>query len=545
MCGVTGLPPRPESDFLASLLRPAVVLAALAALLAVAAAPPAAADVRSDAAAIRTGLTRAVEAGRLSRAEAGRYRLTLRRARSVLTLLPYTRGREVAGVIHDVARQAPRYNRPRSVALFSMLQANADFLAVHPVPEPGSDIVAADGVVYRLFPGHGFQFHPLGNFGALNSHVSGGRKDEAARLALSLVGRAVARGRSLLWEYYFPFGGGRPPWTSGMAQAVAAQALARTAARLGDPGLVSAARRAYRAIPGRLLLELGAGPWIRHYSFSRLVVLNAHLQSLLSLATYGDLTRDSAGAALAASFERSARRMFPRFDTGYWSLYALGVVSPLDYHEYVVRLLNNLERRTGDRFWAEKAARFERYLTEPPLVRLTRRPAPLYPVPAEGFRDAAKLRVWVSKPSSVALYVGGRRFAWSTRGGRRTWVWYPGGRAPGRYPVVVRAVDLAGNRMSARLATVEIRRDRQPPELWAEIARRTLRWRAVDRGTPWLRLTLVLERPKARKVVALGVRPLSGTLRLAAPGLRWEATLVASDSSGNRARVALGPFGGQ
>ena len=44
----------------------------------------------------------------------------------------------------------------------------------------------------------------------------------------------------------------KAPWTSGMAQAVMAQALARA-------GRTDLARRAYRAIPGSLDRELAAG----------------------------------------------------------------------------------------------------------------------------------------------------------------------------------------------------------------------------------------------------------------------------------------------
>ena len=63
-------------------------------------------------------------------------------------------------------------------------------------------------------------------------------------------------------EYYFPFGGGYPPWTSGMVQAVAARAFAAD-----DDGFV--ARKAYLALRP-LVFPLSAGPWIRLYSFSNL-----------------------------------------------------------------------------------------------------------------------------------------------------------------------------------------------------------------------------------------------------------------------------------
>jgi hypothetical protein len=463
----------------------------------------------------------------------------------VLTLLPGARARELGGVLHDVALQWRRYTRPRALALFSMLDANADFLGVNNIPAPRSDIVAGDGVVYRLFSGHGFQFHPLGNFAALNDHVARGRDEEAARLAASLAARAVPRGRAKVWEYYFLFGGGRPPWTSGMAQAVAAQALARAGSRLSNRSLTGAATSAYRAVPLDLLLGLAAGPWIQHYSFSRLVVLNAHLQSLLSIWEYATLAADAGASALGGRMEGSAKAMFPRFDTGYWSRYSLGSDSSLHYHEYVVSLLRTLARRSGDDFWAQKAARFQLYLEQPPLFKAASAGTTLYPLPAEGFRDQARIAYWVSKPSTVGLTVGGQRFSGAVSGGWHRFVWRPGRRPPGRYVVRISAVDLAGNRAAADLTTVEIKRDTEPPQLSATLRARRVTWRAVDGATPWLRLALVLERPDGRKRVELGRRALSGSLVLERPQLRWEATLVAADSSGNRARVPLGPFGGR
>ena len=463
----------------------------------------------------------------------------------MLTLLPGARARELAGVLHDVALQWRRYTRPRALALFSMLEANADFLAVNNVPAARTDIVAGDGVVYRLFYGHGFQFHPLGNFAALNEHVARGRDEEAARLTSSLVARSVPKGRARVWEYYFPFGGGRPPWTSGMAQAVAGQALARAGSRLANAGLVAAASGAYRAVPVGLLLSLATGPWIQHYSFSRLVVLNAHLQAVLSIGDYAAIAADAGATALGARMEQSAKALFPRFDTGYWSRYSLGSYSSLHYHEYVVSLLRTLARRTGDTFWTDKAARFQLYLEQPPLFRLARPVQALYPVPADGFRDAAPIRVWVSKPSTVTLTVGGDRLSRSVGGGTHTFVWRPGRRAPGSYPVRVSGVDVAGNRAAADLTSIELKRDTEPPQLSARLAGRRLTWRAVDRTTPWLRLALVLERPDGRKRLELGRRPLSGSLTLQRPQLSWEATLVAADSSGNRARAPLGRLGGR
>src|SRR5207248_654624 len=120
---------------------------------------------------------------------------------------------------------------------------------------------------------------------------------------------------------YFPFGSGAAPWTSGLAQAVAAQALARAGDRLSDPALLDAADGAYASLPP-LVTALAAGPWVSLYSFDSSPVLNAQLQAALSVDDYAEVTGNDAAATLALRLRATAARLLPRFDTGFWSLYA-------------------------------------------------------------------------------------------------------------------------------------------------------------------------------------------------------------------------------
>ena len=517
------------------MFRRTFVLAALAAFVFPAAA---AAGPSDDARVIARGLTRAVASGRLTPGEAYRYRLIVRRSRAVLTLLPYARRTAVAYILHEVALQARRFTRARALTLFSMLETNADYLAVRSLPPTGTDIRGRDGTLYRAGWG-GLQFHPLGNFISLNVGITRRRDASARRLALALAKRGVGLSRGAVWEYYMPYGGGWPPWTSGMAQAVAAHGFARAWTRFGHPSLLRASRRAYRAIGGRHLIPLSTGPWIRLYSFSDLVVLNAQLQSVVSLAIYAALTGDRRAAVLSARLRISAARLLHRFDTGYWSRYSLGNVSPLKYHVYVVALLEAIAARTGSPFWTRAARRFDRYLREPP--KFGRGPSRvLYPVPADGFRDTARIAFWVSKPSTVRVLVGGERHSFSLGGGWHAFYWSPGRRRPGEYRVFISGVDLAGNRASARLQRIVVKRDTVPPVVRASVIGRRLYWRAYDAGSPSLRLGIRLRRGDLTKRLYLGRFRFSGSLLLPLPRGRWEATLVALDASGNRRLVELG-----
>ena len=58
-----------------------------------------------------------------------------------------------------------------------------------------------------------------------------------------------------------------------MAQAVAAQALSRAGALAANSTFTAAAAKAYAAVPVALVQQLAEGPWIKLYSFDRLVVL--------------------------------------------------------------------------------------------------------------------------------------------------------------------------------------------------------------------------------------------------------------------------------
>ena len=286
--------------------------------------------------------------------DAARYRDVVQRTARLASLLPAARAARAALASWRRRRRlAPKLTAPRAAAIFGQLAANDDWFAHHGPVAPQTDITDADGLVYRYFSGRGFEFHPLGNFAALNAAVAS--KDEAAtaRLATALAARGVPEASGGTgWEYYFDYGGGRAPWTSGFAQAVAAQAFARAAAldTTDSSTLLAAARSAYRAIPGRLVRQTSYGPWIKLYSFNRAVVLNAQLQSAISLADYAKATSDSGAAGLAAALQSAAARALPSFSNGYWSYYQLPAdPSPVNYQDYVVQLLQTLARR-DDRF---------------------------------------------------------------------------------------------------------------------------------------------------------------------------------------------------
>jgi hypothetical protein len=379
---------------------------------------------------------KAVAAGRLTRAAAKADRGVIANAVHLARVLPRSRGERVEVALAQVGALGRRLTTPRALAVFGQLRANDAYFARHGVPPGGTDITDADGIVYRYFAGRCFEFHPLADFSALNARVAAKDVAGTQRLAAALMARAVAPpGGGLGWEYYFSFGGGRPPWTSGMAQSVAAQAFTRAAALVTDESatLSREAAAAFKAIP-RLTTKVAAGPWIRLYSFSSIAVLNAQLQSVLSLETYANASGDPAAATLASRLEQSAAATVSRFDTGYWTYYSLGgSPTPLSYQKFIVQLLHRLA--PDDPRFAEAATRFAAYLKQPPAFKLAS-------------TSAGAVRFWLSKPATVSASTpAGRSVRIGLRAGWHTLRWHEPKRA-GFYAVHVTAVDWAGNRAS-------------------------------------------------------------------------------------------------
>ena len=132
------------------------------------------------------------------------------------------------------------------------------------------------------------------------------------------------------------------------------------------------------------------------------------MQSAISIGDYGELTGDTRATGYANRMLAAAKAMLPRFDTGHWTRYAIGVESNLHYQDYVIDLLKLLATRTGDPVWTDTADRFELYETQPPLMTGPTVTRLVYPLPEDGVRDSLVTRFWLSKPSKVALIVDGK-----------------------------------------------------------------------------------------------------------------------------------------
>ena len=393
-------------------------------------------------------LRRAYNKGHIDRDTYSAYSDAYSSAKSTWHRLGGNRKRELAAVITTVNALAARgeLSASRMKPVFLELQRNTEWWArtgATPAPAPSegdqgkphkktacttAGRIAAgprvrfkgDPLTLQYYPGSGLRLQPLANFGEANALYNACKgintepgtpcqPDKLRALLDRLVDTAVKRGGFLAWEYYFWFGGGRPPWVSGIATGSGLSALAHGAelfkeqeqqpqpaqpaqptggtppvpapAQVQPPGHDSAyyidiARQAVpiyaHAAPLGIRASAPRGNHYLIYSFDKgLRVGNAFLESLIGLWDYWQISGDKSARALYIRGDREAKHELPLLDTGAWSLYSLGgAESDLNYQRVIRNFAEGLCDRTKESIYCDKAARFDKYLHQPARVSI-------------------------------------------------------------------------------------------------------------------------------------------------------------------------------
>jgi hypothetical protein len=377
----------------------AVTLAATASAPPLSPAPPAlhqAPASRAPARTVQGAITRAEALGAIDSADADVHRVVWRRAARDAKLLPAGRRDVVAGAISNARRLAAdgALTTTRLAPVLAGVDASVRTArAARPLPVAGGRVrLPGDSAVYSYRPPAGMQLHPLGTIGKLNALAStcttaarkrgwhcrrAGLRSAADRL----IALSVRDGRSLRFEYLFPFAGGRPGWISAMTQGTGAQALARTFRITGDPRYRAAARAAYRGLvsstKGAAVRRGGRVAHLTMYAFDPgMRVLNGEEQALIGVADYARITRDRDAAQLARRTAGELSARLRSFDTGAWTLYSLGGrEADMNYHRLAARFAGGLcERSLARGTFCPAATRFARYTTQPPRLVLSAAP---------------------------------------------------------------------------------------------------------------------------------------------------------------------------
>jgi hypothetical protein len=410
----------------------------------VATASRARASTKRGRRAVYRALRRELRKKRISRAEHRRWRRTYVRSVRTLRRVRGARAAQLRYVFTSVESLAlrRRLGATRMPAAFVQLERNRRYWPRMRYPGAGDQVsFRGSEILYQYFPGEGLQLHPLSTFKKANHMYGFCNRGESAcdeaglrRLLDEMTGLAVNRGRRFIaWEYMFHFGGGTPPWMSGMAQATGVQALGRAAELLGEPEYVETAQRAlgaFSARPPRGVRTRGPRGGIHYlqYSFApRLYIFNAFLQSLIGLYDFSNLADDGRSRRLYDVALGEGRAEVPLSDVGDWSRYSYaGAESNHDYHELLREFLASLCSRRQGAVFCDYARRYRGYQVDPPEVT--------YRGPATTAEDRpVALRFGLSKLSAVQVTVrrpdgsvvfdrlgtfrrGGGSFTWTPRG---------------------------------------------------------------------------------------------------------------------------------
>ncbi len=448
-------------------------LLALTTVLLVATAPAGAATKRT----VLSEVARRADSEAITRADADRYRSTYRRALSSRARLEGTRRRQLSAVIAnvDAVARAGRLYSGRMPLAFLTLRRNREWWTTKALLAYGQRVAfPGSSLVWQYYPGQGIQVQWLATFGKANGFMTGGRRtydDNLRRLLAQATALAAPRAGGIAWESWFRFDGGRPPWVSALSQGTALQAYSRASQHLYRPSLLGVAQHALgifrKAPPTGVRVKTDAGARLLIYSFRpKLRVLNAFAQAVNGLRDYAALSRNAEAQQLYREAEAQLRVSVPQFDTGAWSLYALGGrESGLGYHKLVRDFLRGTCKRTqADRaragdgvdvntlpdpaVYCDTAARFTKDLTAPPVLDLSSKTSPRSPQR----KHRISLPYTLSKVSTVTTRVTRKGKPIAVRVARlghgRHSLRFTA-KLSGRYDVSIRAVDPAGNASSA------------------------------------------------------------------------------------------------
>ncbi|HEX2160674.1 MAG TPA: D-glucuronyl C5-epimerase family protein [Thermoleophilaceae bacterium] len=426
-------------------------------------APPRARAARTSRRARRAtsrALALARRRGAISSARYVKYRRIVMRARAVERRLSGARAAELANAIALVDGIALRrkLTAGRLPALMLILQRNTQYWPRQPFPSDRDHVMfRGSRLIFEYYAGEGLQLQPLVNFKQANLMHGACVKDTGEpcdraglrRLLRELVRTSTRRGGFKTWEYYFEFGGGRPPWISGMAQATAIQAFARASELLNAPGYLKQARAAFGAfrkpppIGVRTTGPFGGTHYLQYSFAPRLYIINAFLQALIGLYDYAEITGDRTARALLEDAEPEAREELVANDTGDWSTYSYrGAESTREYHELVREFAASMCSRLRRKVYCDTARNFLSYTTDPAELELLGPAAATKRVPTN-------IRFWVSKLSAVQVTVtrNGRvelDKLDTFRRGNGAFEWTP--RAVGTYRIRVAAKELRTGR---------------------------------------------------------------------------------------------------
>ncbi|HEU0250021.1 MAG TPA: D-glucuronyl C5-epimerase family protein [Solirubrobacteraceae bacterium] len=407
--------------------------------------------------------------GQISQAAYLQYQQSFAAAKRSLGRLSGTRREELGAVLSNVEAMAAKGQLivSRLPVVFTTVQRNREWWTTRYLPGADERVsFTGSRLVWEHYPGQGIEIQWLGTFGEANGYYLSHQTTALREVLDEAIALATHRAGGIAWEYLFQFDGGIPPWSSGLSQGTALQALSRAWSRTHETAYLDAAKEAlgiFRTRPPAGVLEhRPAGSHYLEYTYAPGErILNGYIQSLVGLYEYAKLTGDPEGQALFEAGDANARTETPRYDTGAWSMYDQHSESDLSYHELLAEFLEHLCQKTqtgeplatakppvpiaGDEVYCTTAKHFREYVKTPPLLSLL--------TSTLRTSQRAGVQVQLSKVAAVSMSISlGGKTVWSNaatvEGGKPRLLWVTPSK-PGTYTVSLKARDLAGNTTSA------------------------------------------------------------------------------------------------
>lgn len=308
---------------------------------------------------LNEAIARLASVGAISATERSDYDAALSSARNAAKGLSGQRRSELRAVIANFDRMAKGglVTASRLPALTETLRRNSQWWTNGSSLGYGQRVsFSGSELVWQAYPGQGLQIQWLGTFGYMNAlWATKSKTSELRTLAREVSELASSRAGGAAWEYLFQFGGGRPPWVSGMAQGTAIQALARSSDRLKDAQLMTLAKRGIGIFrtrpPSGVRLKLEHGSHYLGYSYAPgQRIYNQFYQALRGLHDLADLSGDKTARRLWLEGQTRGRYELPFSNSGSWSYYEPGSLSTVGYHELLRDFLRGLcDVMTADR----------------------------------------------------------------------------------------------------------------------------------------------------------------------------------------------------
>lgn len=344
-------------------------------------------------------------------------------------------------------------------------------------------------VVFKYYSGAAVQYQPFETLkvGMRYLNQSTPDLDGAKMVADRMLELGVRRGSSLVWEYYFPYGGSRKIiWTSAISQALATELMYRVgqAMMLGEEAVyfdsaeqISRSFLRNPSVGGVGTAEDDGRFYLMYSHYPRQRILNGHLQVLINVNRYAMATGSPVAHRVVELGIPVALRLLPQFDTGAWSNYQLGQEADLGYHQFQTGQLKKLGKETHNEVFSQYAQRFTQYLVTPPVLTPSNQVLPAIFPAADGFRDTVSVPFQIDKRSKITLVLfdsAGKEVARTstTKAAGKQFITWNGNTlnglraSEGQYTGQLTVTDIAGNRSRVDFPTpIRVVADTQAPRL--------------------------------------------------------------------------------